>query len=358
MQSKIGTFFKPSSASAHKSVDLPPCKGSDDDELTIWEKKQHRFFNMYQRRRLSPNTGEADKDQLTQLSKKALPVESIITGRTVIKNKKRSYAQFHLDFGQSDFLLRSCSICGIKFSPGDAEDEKAHKEFHKNYTHGIQFKGWTNERTILMPNVRGERIILVLESDPLAHRNKVEEVVKMMEIELGSGWIVHKLCKVYLFISHRRILGCLVAEPIKEAFKVVSCSVAGHSNGSRKKETNSCSTTLQFGNIIFQREVSKRAFSANDSEVTDGPLGGAILCENQAVAAVCGIRAIWVTPSNRRKGIASQLLDSVRKSFSLGFGLERSQLAFSQPTSDGKSLASGYTGTGSFLVYKANKIES
>lgn len=34
--------------------------------------------------------------------------------------------------------------------------------------------------------------------------------------------------------------------------------------------------------------------------------------------------------------------------------LEHSQLAFSQPTSVGKALASTYTGTPSFLVYKAS----
>ena len=66
--------------------------------------------------------------------------ESTIMGKTIIKNKKRSYAQFHLDFGQSDFLLHTCSTCGVKYAPGDAEDEKTHKEFHKNYTNGIQFK--------------------------------------------------------------------------------------------------------------------------------------------------------------------------------------------------------------------------
>ena len=33
---------------------------------------------------------------------------------TINKNKKRSYAQFHLDLGQSDFTLRSCSACGVK----------------------------------------------------------------------------------------------------------------------------------------------------------------------------------------------------------------------------------------------------
>lgn len=50
MQSKISAFFK-SSVSAPKSVDPPPPIDGDNDELTIWEKKEHQIFNTYQRRR-------------------------------------------------------------------------------------------------------------------------------------------------------------------------------------------------------------------------------------------------------------------------------------------------------------------
>ncbi|KAG5043957.1 hypothetical protein JHK87_007872 [Glycine soja] len=39
------------------------------------------------------------------------------------------------------------------------------------------------------------------------------------------------------------------------------------------------------------------------------------------------------------------------KSFCKDLELERSQLAFSQPTSAGKALATSYTGTESFLAY-------
>ncbi|MCL7034082.1 hypothetical protein MKW94_008177 [Papaver nudicaule] len=111
-------------------------------------------------------------------------------------NKKRSYAQFHLELGQSEFLLHTCSTCGFNFAIGDEGDEKVHKEFHKSYTHGIQFKGWLNERVILASG--GARVILVLEGDPPAHMKKVQEIVKMVEGELGlgEGWLLHKLCKV------------------------------------------------------------------------------------------------------------------------------------------------------------------
>lgn len=63
-----------------------------------------------------------------------------VNGGGKILNKKRKYAQFHLELGQSDFLLHTCKICGIKYAKGDEIDEKVHTTFHKNYTHGIPFK--------------------------------------------------------------------------------------------------------------------------------------------------------------------------------------------------------------------------
>lgn len=130
----------------------------------------------------------------------------------------------------------------------------------------------------------------------------------MMEIELGSGWILHERCKVYLFVSLNRVAGCLVAEPIEKAFKVVSGSVAAPVHSLNKRGVKRRSTTLQFGNVIFQREVKRKVANVSDSEKMEG----AIFCDSEPIAAACGIRAIWVSPSNRRKGIAIQLLDAVR----------------------------------------------
>ncbi|XP_043815029.1 protein CHROMOSOME TRANSMISSION FIDELITY 7 isoform X3 [Manihot esculenta] len=215
-----------------------------------------------------------------------------------------------------------------------------------------------NERVIHMPYSEEGRVVLVFGSDPFALRNKVQEVIKMMEIDLGEGWIFHKLCKVYLFISSRRVVGCVVAEPIKEAFKVLPCSVDRRSDGATAMNSKSDSSILRFGEIILQRETTKRAPAVSSLEVLDGESNGAIVCEERAAPAICGIRAIWVTPSNRKKGIANQLLDAVRRSFCTGFTLQQSQIAFSPPTSAGKALASNYTGTASFMVYKPNAVDS
>lgn len=368
MQSKISSFFKSpsSSSSPPKCLQEDPPSFSDVD-LAIWQNSQHQFVNTYARRAapkliLGDQRSEGNKGQQSEVLPKPISKDLCSKPETEacgkVLNKKRSYAQFHLDLGQSDFNLRACSTCGVKYAPGDEGDEKEHKIFHKNYTHGIQFKVFRSERVVHMPCSEAGRIVLVLDSDPPALRNKIQEVIKMMEIELGYGWIFHKLCKVYLFVSSQRVAGCLVAEPIEEAFKVLTCSVDKRPKCAAKKNSRPNSTTLQFGEVILQREAMRKVTAVDSLNVLNGNHNGAVVCEEEAVPALCGIRAIWVTPSNRRKRIASQLLDAARRSFCMGFVLEQSQLAFSPPTSAGKALASSYAGTTSFLAYKPKNVGS
>nr|KAJ0228566.1 hypothetical protein LSAT_V11C100011610 [Lactuca sativa] len=109
------------------------------------------------------------------------------------------YAQFHLDLGQSDFLLHTCKTCGFKFAPGDKEDTRSSQRVSQKLHSWYSIQG-----THSLEHGRG-RVILVLNDDPPAHIKKVEEVIKMMEMELGDGWIFHKHYKVYLYISSQRV---------------------------------------------------------------------------------------------------------------------------------------------------------
>ncbi|KAJ4971061.1 hypothetical protein NE237_004160 [Protea cynaroides] len=153
-------------------------------------------------------------------------------------------------------------------------------------------KGRHNERVVPMPSSDGACIILNLDGDPPAQWNKVS--------------------LPHLFISG---LKCLkVGVVIDMLFLVVSRSVAPKSSSvTHAKEAGSNSTVLHFGDVGFKREFIKTAPSVSSPELVDSDISGAIFCDNEAVPAFCGIRAIWVTPSNRRKHIATQLLDAARK---------------------------------------------
>ncbi|XP_019250154.1 PREDICTED: protein CHROMOSOME TRANSMISSION FIDELITY 7-like isoform X2 [Nicotiana attenuata] len=317
MQSKISSFFKPSSSyTAHPSQCC--------SDMFDYGRLQPEIVVTYQRRPQNAigeingaSTGEASKE--IDLEKFAPDLGVAKSGKVL--NKKRKYAQFYLELGQSDFLLHTCTVCGFKYARGDEGDEKFHKTFHKNYTHGIPFK--------------------------------VQEVVKMMEMELGDGWIYHQLCKVYLFISSQRISGCLVTEPIKKAYKILSRSEGSRCKVLPEKEARRTSTTLQFGGVSFQREIVRLNQTTKSHEESDS---GVILCEKEAVSALCGIRAIWVSPSNRRKHIASYLLDAARGTFCKDLVLKRSELAYSQPTSVGRAFISSYTSSDSFFVYTTSDL--
>ncbi|KAK6147313.1 hypothetical protein DH2020_018225 [Rehmannia glutinosa] len=303
MQSKISTFFRPSpslgqeSPSSRNLFGVVSEKLSEEPEITVTYKRKN-----------SKQEGEIESGSNSKASEKhdyedkSTKLEQAECSKVL--NKKRNYAQLHLEVGQSNFLWRTCTTCGFKYAPGVEDDEKVHKTFHKNYTHGIPFK--------------------------------VQDVVHMMEMELGDGWILNK---------H-------FAEPIKKAYRILSSSKDEKCNLSAKEKGRN-STTLQFGGVSLQREIVKRNFVKSPEE---GSFDGVILSKDEAQPAVCGIRAIWVTPSNRRKHIASNLLDAARKSFCADLILNRTQLAFSQPTSLGKALILNYTRTGSFLVYTTADI--
>ncbi|XP_042058859.1 protein CHROMOSOME TRANSMISSION FIDELITY 7-like [Salvia splendens] len=347
MQPKINAFFRPSPSyppespeSSPFSVDLCDAvagKSTAETESDISCKRSHSG-------RLEGETskGQELEDKHTKLKQ----------GKSSqVLNKKRNYAQMFLKVGQSDFLLHTCKVCSFQYAAGDEEDEKVHRTFHKNYTHGLPFKGWRNERVI--DELDKGRIILVQDGDPPSQFKKVEDVVRMMETELGEGWILNKQSKVYLFISLQRVCGCLVAEPIVKAYKLLSSSL-GEKSHFPVKEKKRTSSTLQFGVVSLQREVIKKERFKHPDE---GTHDGMVLCKNEAVPALCGIRAIWVSPSNRRKNIARSLLDAARNSFCTSMVLNHTDLAFSQPTTLGKALMSSYTRTNSFLVYTTANMD-
>lgn len=128
---------------------------------------------------------------------------------TKIVNKKRSYAQYHLELGQSDFLLHQCAVCGMMYARGDIADEKSHKSYHKEFCEGLAFKvfalfppfcvlidtaridvpifsvymllifgswskqGWKNEKVVARFCDNSDRVVLVEDSDLSGHKQKV-----------------------------------------------------------------------------------------------------------------------------------------------------------------------------------------
>eukprot|EP00250_Pteridium_aquilinum_P026711 c33472_g1_i1 orf=138-1253(+) len=361
----------------------------------------------YGRRKRRPPSSDTDDHEfvLQQRKEQSPPL-------TLNSTRRENYKQYFLDFGQLDFSYSTCKICGLLYARGHSDDEKLHTLFHKRYLRGVSFKGWQKERLVLKHEKDDKRILLVLHSDPLQHQLKVKELVKIMEKELETepGWLLHDRCKVYLYISLKKVVGCAVTESISQAYPILretaampetkvsiksfdsqiptngvnsqpchaidglssvtdSCQLVDFHGKSKALEnchsfreeaspewqqdnvyeraSNHGAKVLLFGDIKFQRERVQRCRVKKASATTEWPT----VCTKLPVAAVCGVRGLWVSKTERRRGIATELMDAVRTSFIYGLVLDASQCAFSQPTPEGKAFAAKYCRTDQYLVY-------
>uniref|UniRef100_A0A1I7WX68 Acetyltransf_13 domain-containing protein n=1 Tax=Heterorhabditis bacteriophora TaxID=37862 RepID=A0A1I7WX68_HETBA len=75
---------------------------------------------------------------------------------------------------------------------------------------------------------------------------------------------------------------------------------------------------------------------------------------------ILGVNRIWTHPQARRKGVATTVLDIIRRKFLLGEVLPKHRVAFSDPTDDGRRFAEHYMqdckeSITSIMVYTATK---
>ncbi|XP_048386501.1 N-acetyltransferase ESCO2 [Stegostoma tigrinum] len=240
------------------------------------------------------------------------------------KNKKKKdfdkvfSDQLIIDAGQKHFGAVMCRSCGMIYTASNPEDEAQHIQYHQRFLEGLRYVGWKKER--VMAEYLDGKIILILADDPKYALKKVEELRELVDNELGFQQAIlnyPERSKTYMFVSNeKRIVGCLIAEPIKQAFRVLS-------EPTDQKNTE---------NQLFDHYRAWR-------------------CSTVPEEAICGISRIWVFTLMRRKQIASRMVDIVRNTFMYGTCLNKNEIAFSDPTPSGKLFATKYCQTPNFLVY-------
>ncbi|XP_012871649.1 PREDICTED: N-acetyltransferase ESCO2-like [Dipodomys ordii] len=182
---------------------------------------------------------------------------------------KETKDQLIIDAGQKHTGTTMCKSCGMIYSAANPEDELQHAQYHQRFLEGVKYVGWKKERVVV--EFWDGKIVLILPHDPSSALRKVEDVKELVDHELGFQQVIPKCSnktKTFLFVSdEKRVVGCLIAEPIKPAFRVLSEPSGPESSNSKE---------------------SSRAWQ----------------CSNAPEPAVCGISRIWVFRLKRRKRIA------------------------------------------------------
>ncbi|XP_066998645.2 N-acetyltransferase ESCO2 [Anabrus simplex] len=293
-QSIISITVSTSSLILDDGVDLEHSREAPDSSLIpSGEKKEGKLFPIFYK---NENTDVKSSKTVSPILKK--------TPKCAKKWKQTGSDQYIIDAGQKRFGATQCKECGIVYNSGDAEDEISHYNLHNNIQ-SLKFTGWTEEHVVY--TYSDGRVIIIQPNDSKRKLNKMKEVLDVVDRELGivDPDLKHlDVSKVYLFINNKSVVGCLVAHPRSEAYKMLNVGV-------------------------------------DDIDC----------CSVETYPVKCGVSRIWTAKNHRKKGIATRLMDCVRLSFMYGHVLDRDEIAFSVPTKEGKAFAEKYTGTPNFLVY-------
>ncbi|KAJ2881023.1 hypothetical protein H4R27_004358 [Coemansia aciculifera] len=246
--------------------------------------------------------------------------------------------QTFLDFGQRPLATEPCAECGMAYQRGREEDEALHTRFHRNWLRQqARLLSWTKivsskdeepVESVALPNqligkhggdqqANAMATIHIVDGRG-ASKRELQRALEILNIANDHLGAVHvgvadmalRQRKIFLYVSPRsQVLGCILAEMISSARRVVSTGASSMSSAA------------------------------------------AIECAGDPCRAVCGISRVWVAPSARRCGVATQMIAAVCRRFIYGCAIDPALVAFTQPTLDGRALAEHVFGRKDFLAY-------
>jgi len=293
----------------------------------------------------------------------------------------KQLVQTILDLGQP-LTPTMCPQCQMPYHPSQPEDVQLHNMFHNRHSAGIELgkpflksaMRWCYEVSYI-PGA----VVVVDRKIAIPGRKAVQRVLEIVNKELGSIDIKEedlwsqraipgendvdgsggRKCdryKAFLHVVDGKCVGVCLAERIAKAHRVLpsdsSSNDAAKLNGHVAASSASGSTGHTAQNGHSQSEVYGDA-KPDPLTPTSHVHSSSIRVSEETYPAVVGVSRIWTSKAFRRKGIANNLLDCVMNQFIYGMDIDRSEVAFSQPTESGAALARAWFGEeDGWAVYK------
>ncbi|RNA11791.1 N-acetyltransferase ESCO2 isoform X1 [Brachionus plicatilis] len=242
--------------------------------------------------------------------------------------KKTPFRQLTLNFGQKPAEPNQCKECGMIYDLDDRHDDQMHTKYHQDKDRAVKYFSMKGEK-VVQEYLDGKCVVIQIGIDQKLAIQKAFQILEFVDSQLGINerifvsqnnsensqnmpCHVKNLSKFYFFISFisKKIDGFCLAEPIEWAHRI--------------KYLGDNQTNFTFDELKKEK-------------------------------AYCGITRIWVSAEMRRKGIASRLLECVCQNFLYIKPLMPSEIAFSDPTQLGQSLARSFTKSNHFLIYNNPK---
>ncbi|EKM82793.1 hypothetical protein AGABI1DRAFT_111363 [Agaricus bisporus var. burnettii JB137-S8] len=281
-------------------------------------------------------------------------------GSTASKKKQKaplsssSLTQLHFSIDKS--TLRTCPLCNLSYTKGAPEDESLHRTHCVRVQRGMEW-GKEEERESSKIGVvevasqvkvgksgkRGRIISCPVDCSGKIG-SKISALLQTINLSLSSPALRQECirnCKIYMFLlpqtsanpgssslgsSREKIVGCVVAQRISSAMAIAEEEVKVNDDADNGDKEN----LGRGGHLVMV-----------DS-------GTGLFCHPEPLRTPMGVPRLFVPSTYRRQGIASALLDAAAANFIHGCPLDprKGQVAFTQPTGDGKALMVRWGGGG------------
>ncbi|RMD41555.1 hypothetical protein DV735_g3569, partial [Chaetothyriales sp. CBS 134920] len=397
------TFSRKADASVAAQCDesVAPAKAHSSSHAPTTPRQTSSFTpvnTLFSREPVAPVRRATPLTEKTEKASAATPTNA--STPRVAPPKQQNLVQTVLDFGQS-LLPVTCPQCGMTYAPSVAEDKALHEMFHHRHSAGIELgkaflksaMKWCYE----VPNIPGA-VVVVDRKISLPGRKVVQRVLEVVNKELGSVdikeddlWSQRPLpgeddskkydrYKAFLHVLNGKCVGICLAERINQARTVLPESDDGADSlplsltGSQDVEmtdadatprANQRPTTINLTGTPKSTPTTLDLTGTPKSTPTNIDLtatpkstptlptalpsppmssapSSAIAVSQDTVPAIVGVSRIWTSRAFRRKGIANNLLECVMNKFIYGMDIEKTEMAFSQPTESGAALARGW----------------
>ena len=254
-----------------------------------------------------------------------------------------------------DGFAQQCKVCHMFYNPHERQDAQMHTKYHSEFTNSSLLK-----YSSAGPSTVNSRRRVGKKSEKLVQQY-VDGKCVVIENGVDSSQAVGKALAILDYVDEqlgikeldKSVSGRVSKMLFKNESAKMSKDVKYESkNASYKFYLFVCSMTNRIVGFCLAEQIDK-AFEIQHLNASK-EAGTFSYDESKPFEAVCGISRIWVAESMRRKHVASRLLDCVRMNFLYIYTLAKNQLAFSDPTQLGQSLARSYLGGERFLVYNSS----
>lgn len=201
-----------------------------------------------------------------------------------------------------------CSVCSISYHKHQQKEVDVHKQYHDEYVNGIKWP------TQLLTDYKIGSVT----------KGKTKQTIKIVTVDKSSKKQVLKTERLLQMVN-------------KELNASLDSQLWKDLQSPKSK--------------AFILAINNRAVGICTTDAISELQGRWMICKSQEIVpnqvnqhVKVGISRIWVAPSWRRLGLAELLLGVVQSQTKYGVKLKPSEIAFSQPSTNGGLLARKFNG--------------